>query len=72
MYYPKFYPGTTLAECKSGYGLDTTNEVKMLRVLNRGIKDGSLPLDISVTYCGAHAVPASVLNNLLLLCYGTP
>ena len=27
--------GTTTAECKSGYGLDVENEVKMLRVLEK-------------------------------------
>ena len=47
--------GTTLLEAKSGYGLDTENEIKMLKVLERANKDG--PIEISSTYCGAHAVP---------------
>ncbi|KAK6176861.1 hypothetical protein SNE40_015079 [Patella caerulea] len=47
--------GTTLVECKSGYGLDTENEMKMLRVIDRGKKLGGI--DISCTYCGAHAIP---------------
>ena len=47
--------GTTTVECKSGYGLDTETEVKMLRVLERAKKE--LPIEISSTYCGAHAVP---------------
>ena len=47
--------GTTLAECKSGYGLNLENEVKMLRVIDRARK--VVPLEISSTYCGAHAVP---------------
>ena len=47
--------GTTLVECKSGYGLDTKNEVKMLKVIERAKKE--LPIDISSTYCGAHSVP---------------
>jgi imidazolonepropionase len=47
--------GTTLLEAKSGYGLDTENEMKMLKVLERAKNDG--PLEISSTYCGAHAVP---------------
>ncbi|KAK6993463.1 imidazolonepropionase [Biomphalaria glabrata] len=48
--------GTTLVECKSGYGLDLENEVKMLKVIERARKE--VGVDISSTYCGAHAVPA--------------
>ena len=47
--------GTTTVECKSGYGLDTDNEVKMLRVLERARK--MVPIEISSTFCGGHAVP---------------
>ena len=47
--------GTTTVECKSGYGLDTENEVKMLRVLERARK--IVPIEISSTFCGGHAVP---------------
>jgi len=47
--------GTTLVECKSGYGLDLETEMKMLEVIELGKK--SLPVAISSTYCGAHAVP---------------
>ena len=47
--------GTTLLEAKSGYGLDTETELKMLRVLNRA--NDALAMEISPTYCGAHAVP---------------
>nr|CAH0099608.1 unnamed protein product [Daphnia galeata] len=47
--------GTVLVEGKSGYGLDTENEIKMLRVLERAKRE--LPIDISSTFCGAHAVP---------------
>ena len=47
--------GTTLVEVKSGYGLDLDTELKMLRVIERARQ--SLPVDISCTYCGAHAVP---------------
>ena len=52
-------------ECKSGYGLDYETELKMLRVINRGIKDPAVKNDISVTYCGAHAVPKYVGNVCL-------
>ncbi|XP_063889175.1 probable imidazolonepropionase [Scylla paramamosain] len=47
--------GTTMAECKSGYGLDVENEMKMLRVLERARP--LAPLTISSTFCGAHSVP---------------
>ena len=49
------FTGTVLVEAKSGYGLDTENEMKMLRVLEHAKKE--LPMDISSTFCGAHAVP---------------
>lgn len=47
--------GTTLIEAKSGYGLDLETELKMLRVLH--LADMHLPLEISATFCGAHAIP---------------
>ncbi|XP_034719725.1 probable imidazolonepropionase [Etheostoma cragini] len=47
--------GTTLVECKSGYGLDLQTEVKMLEVIEEARR--TLPINISSTYCGAHAVP---------------
>ena len=47
--------GTTLVEAKSGYGLDTESEMKMLGVIERAKKD--LPIEISSTFCGAHSVP---------------
>ncbi|XP_034018834.1 probable imidazolonepropionase [Thalassophryne amazonica] len=47
--------GTTLVECKSGYGLELQTELKMLEVIEEA--RNSLPINISSTYCGAHAVP---------------
>lgn len=47
--------GTTLVECKSGYGLDLDTELKMLRVIERARRQ--VALGISATYCGAHSVP---------------
>uniref|UniRef100_H3D556 Probable imidazolonepropionase n=1 Tax=Tetraodon nigroviridis TaxID=99883 RepID=H3D556_TETNG len=47
--------GTTLVECKSGYGLDLQTEVKMLDVIEQARR--TQPINISSTYCGAHAVP---------------
>lgn len=48
--------GTGAVEIKSGYGLNTEDELKMLRVI-RILKDTS-PLTIVSTFLGAHAVPA--------------
>ena len=47
--------GTTLTEMKSGYGLDLNNELKMLKVIEKAKREQ--PLEISSTYCGAHAIP---------------
>ena len=49
------HSGTTLLEAKSGYGLDTASELKMLRVLEHAQRQS--PLEISATFCGAHAIP---------------
>ena len=46
--------GTGAVEIKSGYGLNTDDELKMLRVVRR-IKD-STPLKVVSTFLGAHAV----------------
>lgn len=48
--------GTGAVEIKSGYGLNSENELKMLRVI-RKLKELS-PLTIKSTFLGAHAVPA--------------
>jgi imidazolonepropionase len=48
--------GTGAVEIKSGYGLNTTDELKMLRVVKR-LKEKS-QLTIKATFLGAHAVPA--------------
>lgn len=53
--------GTGAVEIKSGYGLTTEDELKMLRVIRR-IKEES-PLTVRSTFLGAHAVPAAYLNN---------
>jgi len=47
--------GTGAVEIKSGYGLNTENELKMLRVIKR-LKQ-TMPLEIKATFLGAHAVP---------------
>lgn len=46
--------GTGCVEIKSGYGLNTADELKMLRVIRR-IKE-NVPMHVSATFLGAHAV----------------
>lgn len=53
--------GTTSIEIKSGYGLDTKNELKMLRAINRVSQIAEQ--DIRATFLGAHAIPPSYKEN---------
>jgi imidazolonepropionase len=53
--------GTTTVEIKSGYGLDTANELKMLRAIRRVSR--TTPLDVVPTFLGAHAVPPAFADN---------
>ena len=46
--------GTGVVEIKSGYGLNTADELKMLRVIRR-IRE-TAPLKVMATFLGAHAV----------------
>jgi len=48
--------GTGAVEIKSGYGLTTDDEIKMLRVIRRIKQD--TPLTVKSTFLGAHAIPA--------------
>jgi len=48
--------GTGAVEIKSGYGLDTEEELKMLYAI-RKLKEQS-PLTIKATFLGAHSIPA--------------
>jgi imidazolonepropionase len=47
--------GTTTLECKSGYGLDLENEIKILEVI-RALRQ-SIGLDLIPTFLGAHEIP---------------
>lgn len=53
--------GTTTVEIKSGYGLDTENELKMLEAINLAAM--SSPLDVVPTFLGAHAIPQVYKNR---------
>jgi imidazolonepropionase len=53
--------GTGAIEIKSGYGLTTESELKMLRVV-RKLKENS-PATIKASFLGAHAIPALYKEN---------
>ncbi|PID75114.1 MAG: imidazolonepropionase [Deltaproteobacteria bacterium] len=53
--------GTTSIEVKSGYGLRTESELKMLEAIDRA--SAHTPLDVVATYLGAHAVPPAYKKN---------
>jgi imidazolonepropionase len=53
--------GTGAIEIKSGYGLNTVDEIKMLRVIKR-LKE-STPVEIKSTFLGAHAIPELYKSN---------
>ncbi len=53
--------GTGAIEIKSGYGLDTEQEIKMLRVIKK-IKENS-PITVKSSFLGAHAVPRKYKKN---------
>jgi imidazolonepropionase len=47
--------GVTCIEIKSGYGLDLSNEIKMLEVAKE--LENHLPITVVTTFLGAHTVP---------------
>lgn len=49
--------GVTTVEAKSGYGLDTETEERMLRVIKELAEDPERKVDVVSTFLGAHAVP---------------
>lgn len=53
--------GTCAIEIKSGYGLSTEAELKMLRVIKKLKENFELP--IKSTFLGAHAVPVEFKND---------
>jgi len=56
-----FTCGTTSAEIKTGYGLRTATELRMLQALLALDKEG--PLEIIPTFLGAHAIPPEFKNR---------
>ena len=56
-----YQQGITTIEIKSGYGLNTTNEIKMLKVATRLAQ--VLPVTIKRTFLGAHALPTEYKHD---------
>ena len=53
--------GTTTLEIKSGYGLDLTTELRLLRVARRIGEE--LPVTVRTTFLGAHSVPVEFRSD---------
>ena len=53
--------GVTAVEVKSGYGLNTESELKMLRVARRLNRD--FPATVMATFLGAHALPPEYMGR---------
>jgi imidazolonepropionase len=56
-----FATGTTTAEAKTGYGLQTATELRLLKALLALDDEG--PLELAFTFLGAHAIPPEYKDN---------
>ena len=56
-----FAHGTTTAEAKTGYGLQTATELRLLKALLALENEG--PLDLAITFLGAHAIAPEFKDN---------
>ena len=56
-----FAHGTTTVEAKTGYGLQTATELRLLKALL--VLDDETPLDLSFTFLGAHAIAPEYKDN---------
>jgi imidazolonepropionase len=54
--------GTGAVEIKSGYGLNTSDEIRMLKII-KWIKE-TAPVCVRSTFLGAHAIPEQYKNNV--------
>jgi imidazolonepropionase len=54
--------GTTSAEAKTGYGLDTATELKQLEAIR--LLDESQPIELTATFLPAHAVPPDMKDRV--------
>ena len=56
-----FRNGTTTVETKTGYGLQTATELRLLKALLT--LDDETPLDLALTFLGAHAIAPEYKDN---------
>ena len=56
-----FATGTTTAEAKTGYGLQTATELRLLKALLA--LDDESPMDLAITFLGAHAIAPEFKDN---------
>jgi len=56
-----FRNGTTTVEAKTGYGLQTATELRLLKALLT--LDDETPLDLTLTFLGAHAIAPEYKEN---------
>jgi imidazolonepropionase len=56
-----FAHGSTTVEAKTGYGLQTATELRLLKALLA--LDDETPLDLAITFLGAHAVAPEYKDN---------
>src|SRR5215207_7472183 len=56
-----FAHGTTTVEAKTGYGLQTATELRLLNALIA--LDDETPLDLAITFLGAHAIAPEFKDN---------
>ena len=56
-----FAHGTTTAEAKTGYGLNAATELRLLKALLALDNEG--PLDLAITFLGAHAIAPEFKDN---------
>ena len=56
-----FAHGTTTVEAKTGYGLQTATELRLLKALL--VLDDETPLDLAFTFLGAHAIAPEFKDN---------
>src|SRR5512145_752949 len=56
-----FAHGTTTVEAKTGYGLQTATELRLLKALLT--LDDETPIDLSFTFLGAHAIAPEYRDN---------
>jgi imidazolonepropionase len=56
-----FAYGTTTAEAKTGYGLETSTEIRLLETIL--VLDAEGPLELAPTFLGAHAIAPEFKDN---------